>query len=507
MNITKPDLYLYDSYQRQKRRFEPLRPPHVGLYVCGPTVYNEVHLGNCRTFVSFDLVFRYLRYLDYRVRYVRNITDVGHLEGDADCGAESKIEQRARLEQLEPMEVVQKYTYGFHAVMKALNTLPPSIEPTATGHIPEQIEWVKQTLARGFAYERNGSVYFDTTKLLSSDDSYGKLSGKKQEDLLSETRDNLKNQDEKNGPADFALWVKAAPTHLMRWNSPWGQGFPGWHLECSVMSTKYLGETFDIHGGGMDLQFPHHENEIAQSIGACGCQPVKYWLHSNMLLLNGRKMSKSEGNFVLPRDLFEHNEQARLVGLSKAYSPAVLRFLFMQTHYRSTLNLTDAGLEGAEKALLRLQQTAAVLAALDLNLDAQGLEDAFVQAQLDEAMKALSDDFNTAGALAAVFQILPKINALSAGQLPKESLSKAAKMLLLSFFEQVLQGVLGLDLTPSEAPSEDLSTGLMDLVLELRKEARNRKDWALSDKIRDDLAALGIQVKDGKTGTSWERLK
>jgi len=352
-------LLVHNSLTRQKEEFKPLEEGYIGMYVCGPTVYSDVHLGNCRTFVSFDVIYRYLKYLGYKVRYVRNITDVGHLVGDADSAAEDKISQKARAEQLEPMEVVQHYTVGFHKMMDIFNTLPPNIEPRATGHIIEQIEMVQTIIDKGLAYVKNGSVYFDTIKFAKEGDVYGALSGRKIEDLLQETRD-LKNQSEKNHPSDFAIWIKADPTHLMRWDSPWSVGFPGWHLECSAMSTKYLGKHFDIHGGGNDLKFPHHENEIAQNHGACGCHPAKYWLHTNMLLMNGRKMSKSEDNSITPPQLFSGDSKH----ISKAYTPMAIRFFMLQSHYRSTLDLTDEALLAAEKGYRRLMEGNQVLQAL-----------------------------------------------------------------------------------------------------------------------------------------------
>lgn len=358
-------LKLYNSLSREKEIFEPLHPNQVGMYVCGPTVYSDVHLGNCRTFVSFDLIYRYLRYLGYRVRYVRNITDVGHLLDDG----EDRMSKGAKAAQLEPMEVAQKYTVGFHDMMRLFNTLPPSIEPRATGHIPEQIAMVEEILERGYAYVQNGSVYFDVSKFASENPAvYGKLSGRVVEELLAESRENLKNQDEKRHPADFAIWIKASPEHIMRWKSPWSVGFPGWHLECSAMSTKYLGQTFDIHGGGGDLKFPHHENEIAQNYGSCGCQPARYWLHSNMLLLNGRKMSKSEGNSVSPVELFSGDSPL----ISKGYSPMTVKYFFLTAHYRSTLDMTDDGLLAAEKGFRKLMETYRLLCDMPLpdNYDA-----------------------------------------------------------------------------------------------------------------------------------------
>ncbi|MEO1713161.1 MAG: cysteine--tRNA ligase, partial [Bacteroidota bacterium] len=321
-------LQVYNSLNRQKEVFTPLVEGHVGMYVCGPTVYSNVHLGNCRTFVNFDLIYRYLQHIGYRVRYVRNITDVGHLEGDADIGREDKISKQARLLQKEPMEIAQEYTIGFHKMMDIFNTLPPSIEPRATGHILEQIEMVQKIIDNGYGYEKNGSVYFNTRKFYEDHQNYGQLSGRKIDELLNETRDDLKNQGEKENPTDFAIWIKADPSHLMRWDSPWSVGFPGWHLECSAMSTKYLGETFDIHGGGNDLKFPHHENEVAQNYGACGCTPSRYWLHANMLLMNGKKMSKSDGNNITPGELFSGESDH----ISKGYSPMVIRFFMLQPH-------------------------------------------------------------------------------------------------------------------------------------------------------------------------------
>ena len=358
------ELRLLNSLTGEKETFKPLIEKRVGMYVCGPTVYSDVHLGNCRTFVNFDLIYRYLQHLGYKVRYVRNITDVGHLEGDADTNeAEDKISKKARLEQVEPMEVAQQYTVDFHDMMRIFNALPPSIEPRATGHIPEQIEMVEQILANGLAYEANGSVYFDVPKFISVKGNYGQLSGRVVEDLISETRDNLKNQSEKRHPADFAIWMKAAPEHLLHWKSPWSVGFPGWHLECSAMSHKYLGAEFDIHGGGYDLKFPHHENEIAQNVGACNHGGAKYWLHANMLLLNGRKMSKSDGNTISPVQLFTGKSEH----ITKAYTPMAIRFFMLQAHYRSTLDITDEGLQSAEKGYKKLMETRKTLQSLTGN--------------------------------------------------------------------------------------------------------------------------------------------
>ncbi len=497
------NLKIYNSFSRELSDFTPLDPKgeYIGMYVCGPTVYNEVHLGNCRTFVTFDIVYRYLLAKGYKVRYVRNITDVGHLEGDADSGAESKIDQRARLERLEPMEIVQKYTNLFHDVMRQMNTLPPSIEPTATGHIVEQIEMVKEIISNGYGYEKNGSVYFNTKKLIEENKGYGTLSGKLMDDLLSESRDNLKNQDEKEHPSDFAIWVKASPTHIMRWPSPWGIGFPGWHLECSAMSTKYLGQTFDIHGGGMDLQFPHHENEIAQNIGACGCQPVRYWMHGNMLILNGKKMSKSDGNSIMPREMFDGSSPL----MTKAYSPMTLRFFMLQAHYRSTLNITDDAMQAAEKGLQRLMEANEILQKLKYSgTEALTELDGKINQLIDAAFADMDDDFNTPNALAKIFGLVSEIqkfeNALqsinSISQTTFELLQQSMHALIFDIFGLMNEGKAG-------DGSSDLVDGLMQMLIGFRKEARDNKEWAKSDQIRDALLEIGVQIKDGKEGTGW----
>lgn len=501
-------LKLYNSLNRELEPFTPLdeKGEYVGMYVCGPTVYNEVHLGNCRTFVTFDIIYRYLLYLGYKVRYVRNITDVGHLVGDVDSDAEGKIEQRARLEQLEPMEIVQKYTNLFHDVMREMNTLPPSIEPTATGHIIEQIEMVKSILANGYAYEKNGSVYFDTKKLIEEEKGYGKLSGKKVDDLLSETRDDLKNQGEKKHPSDFAIWVKASNNHIMRWPSPWSDGFPGWHLECSAMSTKYLGKTFDIHGGGMDLQFPHHENEIAQNIGACGCQPVNYWLHGNMLLLNSRKMSKSDGNSIMPRELFDGSSPL----LTKSYSPMVLRFFMLQAHYRSTLNITDDALQAAEKGYNRLMDAYHLLEKLEY----EGEEDLNhldikINKILDTAFAEMDNDFNTPNALAKLFGLASDIQKFHNGQQAINNISKATLSRLKEDLRAFIFDIFGLLDESKVGANEDNSNvldGLMQMIIKFRQEAREQKNWEMSDQIRDQLQKVGIQIKDNKEGASWKKL-
>lgn len=497
-------LQIYNSYTRQKEVFEPIHEGRVGMYVCGPTVYSDVHLGNCRTFVSFDVIYRYLLFLGYKVRYVRNITDVGHLEGDADTGAEDKISKKARLEQLEPMEVVQKYTNGFHEMMHIFNTLPPSIEPRATGHILEQIEMVQKILDNGYAYLENGSVYFDTLKFAQEQDVYGKLSGRVLDDLIAESRDNLKNQGEKRHPADFAIWIKADASHIMRWNSPWSVGFPGWHLECSAMSTKYLGETFDIHGGGNDLKFPHHENEIAQNYGACNCQPAQYWLHANMLLMNGRKMSKSDGNTITPFQLFTGESEH----VSKGYSPMVVRFFMLQSHYRSTLDLTDTALQAAEKGYKRLMEAWNILSEFSGGAGAPVATE--LEKEVAEAMEAvhaeMSDDFNTAKVLARLFELVPKINSLKAGHLSLNDISATTLAQLKATFQAFLFDIFGLkdETTGAAAADNNILDQLMKLIIEMRHDARARKDWATSDKIRDTLAEVNIQLKDSKEGTDWK---
>ena len=499
-------LKIYNSFHRELSTFTPIDPnnEYVGMYVCGPTVYNEVHLGNCRTFVSFDIVYRYLLHKGYKVRYVRNITDVGHLEGDADSGAESKIDQRARLERLEPMEIVQKYTNLFHDVMRQMNTLAPSIEPTATGHIVEQIVMVKQIIANGYGYEKNGSVYFNTKKLIEENKGYGTLSGKLVEDLLNESRDNLKNQDEKEHPSDFAIWVKASPTHIMRWPSPWGEGFPGWHLECSAMSTKYLGQTFDIHGGGMDLQFPHHENEIAQNIGACGCQPVNYWMHGNMLILNGKKMSKSDGNYIMPRELFSGSSPL----MSKAYSPMTLRFFMLQAHYRSTLNITEDAMLAAEKGLQRIMETNSILQALQYSSNENIAElDSKINNIIDAVFDEMDNDFNTPNALAELFGLATEIQKFQNNQQPLSLISESTLKRLKETFNIVLFDIFGLkDEAAENEGSPELLDGLMDMIIDFRKEVREQKNWAKSDLIRDKLLELGVQIKDGKEGASWNKV-
>ncbi|MFM7021592.1 MAG: cysteine--tRNA ligase [Flavobacteriales bacterium] len=484
------ELIIYNTLSRKKEAFKPINPPFVGMYVCGPTVYNDVHIGNCRTFISFDVIYRYLTHLGYKVRYVRNITDVGHLENDADQG-EDKIAKKAKLENLEPMEIVQKYTNGFHDVMKAFNNLPPSIEPTATAHLVEQIETTQQIMNRGFAYEANGSVYFDVKKF-SESSNYGELSGRKIDELLSATRENLDGQDDKKSPLDFALWKQASPEHIMQWNSPWGKGFPGWHLECSVMSTKYLGEEFDIHGGGMDLKFPHHECEIAQNKAATGKEPVKYWMHANMLTLNGEKMSKSTGKFFLPAQLF--NGESEL--LDKAYSPMTVRFFMMQCHYRSTLDFSNEALQAAEKGYKRIL---VALGQLD-EIKVADKSEVDVASLSKRCYEAMNDDFNTPIVVAVLFDAVKEINLLKAGT---KTISRNDLNSLRKLFEDFLFSILGLQLEGAEGSDNGLSKGLMDIILELRKDAKLNKNYAMSDKIRDTLKELKIAVKDTKDGAEW----
>lgn len=483
------DLYIYNSHSGKKELFRSIAPNFVGLYVCGPTVYNYVHLGNCRTFISFDLVYRYLLHLGYKVRYVRNITDVGHLENDADEG-EDKIAKKARLEQIEPMEIVQKYSLDFHSVLQKFNNLPPSIEPTATGHIIEQIEMIKTIIDNGYGYEVNGSVYFDVNKY-NEHFPYGELSGRKIEDLIAGTRD-LDGQDEKRNPLDFALWKNASPEHIMKWPSPWGIGFPGWHLECSAMSTKYLGEQFDIHGGGMDLKFPHHECEIAQGCASTGKAPVNYWMHGNMLTLNGKKMSKSTGNTLLPSELFTGDNDL----LEKGYDPMVVRFFTMQAHYRSTLDFTSEALNAAEKGYEKLMDAVKDLENLPTSsnstIDVAGLVSSYYD--------AMNDDFNAPILVANLFETVKAINTIKEG---KATIIPTDLEVLTKEMNAFVFDVLGLAPLTSAADNSKLE-GVMDLVLNLRQQARENKDWGTSDKIRDGLAAAGLVVKDGKDGTTWK---
>lgn len=482
-------LHLYNTLSGKKEPFEPINPPFVGLYVCGPTVYSSVHLGNCRTFISFDIVNRYLRYLDYKVRYVRNITDAGHLENDADEG-EDKISKKARLESLEPMQIVQTYSLDFHDKMAIFNTLPPDIEPTATGHIVEQIEIIQNIIAKGYAYEINGSVYFDVMKYAEVE-NYGALSGRKIDELISGTR-YLDSQDEKRNSLDFALWKKASPLHIMRWKSPWGIGFPGWHLECSVMSTKYLGESFDIHGGGMDLKFPHHECEIAQNKAAHGKHAVKYWLHGNMLTFEGKKMSKSLGNSILPDELFTGEHPL----LTKGFHPMVVRFFMLQAHYRSTLDFSNEALEASEKGFFRLM---AAIKLID-SLPVSDITEVDIENHSKLFHRAMNDDFNSPILIGHLFDLVKVINSISDGRVKtnQETIDKM-KALINDFVIDVL-GLKPVD----EDGNQSVLNGLMNLIVEMRKRARVSKDWDTSDAIRDQLNELKIVVKDGKDGATWE---
>lgn len=482
-------LKVYNSLTGKKDVFKPLNEGHIGMYVCGPTVYSNVHLGNCRTFMSFDMIFRYFKHLGYKIRYVRNITDAGHLVDDAEDG-EDKIAKKARLEQLEPMEVVQRYTVDFHNILQKFNFLPPSIEPTATGHIIEQIEIIKDILEKGYAYEKNGSVYFDVIKFNETNE-YGKLSGRKLEDMIANTR-VLAAQDEKKSPQDFALWKKAEPEHIMRWPSPWGDGFPGWHLECTAMSTKYLGETFDIHGGGMDLKFPHHECEIAQAEASNGHSPVRYWLHANMLTMNGKKMAKSTGNNILPGEIFSGENKI----LSKAFSPSVVRFFMMQAHYTSILDLSNDALLASEKGYNRLMDA---LDNLD-NLETGKSSDFNVESWLQDCYDAMNDDFNTPILIAKMFDAVKHINLVKEGN---ESINAADKSSLQAALNRFIFDVLGLENKVEAGTDSDKLSGVVELLIQLRKDARDNKDFATSDKIRDQLAEMGIHLKDGKEGTTF----
>ena len=483
------NLLIYNTLSRKKELFKPINEPFVGMYVCGPTVYSDVHLGNCRTFISFDIIFRYLTYLGYKVRYVRNITDAGHLEGDGDVG-EDKISKKAKLAALEPMEIVQTYTNDFHNVMATFNAFPPSIEPTATGHIIEQIELVKVILEKGFAYEVDGTVYFNVEKYNQHQD-YGILNNRKLEDLINNTRD-LGGQDEKKGKLDFALWIKAKPEHLMQWASPWGMGFPGWHLECSAMSNKYLGEQFDIHGGGMDLAPTHHTNEIAQNVASCGKHPANYWIHTNMLTVNGQKMSKSLGNSFLPRELFNGNHSL----LNKGYSPMVVRFFMLQAHYRSTLDFSNDALDASEKGFKRLMSAIGLLDKLKVASISE-INITEIEAKLAAAM---NDDFNSPILIAELFDIARIINSIHDG---KTNISETDLEKLKSLTKAYIEDVLGLK--DDLQATNDLAP-VMDFILKIRKEAKENKDYLTSDKIRIGLNEIGFQLKDGKEETSWTKI-
>ncbi|MCF8381047.1 MAG: cysteine--tRNA ligase [Bacteroidales bacterium] len=481
-------LFIHNTLSRKKEEFKPLNPPNVGLYVCGPTVYGDAHLGHARPAITFDLLFRYLKHLGFKVRYVRNITDVGHLENDSDAG-EDKIAQKARLQQLEPMEVVQFFTNQYHDHMKSLNTLPPSIEPQASGHIIEQQSMVRQILKNDFAYESGGSVYFDVEKY-NKKHNYGILSGRKTDELLSNTR-QLEGQEEKKSPMDFAIWKKADERHIMKWPSEWSEGFPGWHLECSVMSTKYLGEKFDIHGGGLDLLFPHHECEIAQSVAANGEEAVKYWMHNNMITINGQKMGRSLGNFITLDELFAGTHKL----LEQAYSPMTIRFFMLQAHYRSTLDFSNHALQAAEKGLERMFEGAKTLKGLS-----HSEKSSFnITDIINSVYEAISDDLNSPIAIAKLFDAVRYINLIKDG---KESLNQDDLNAFKEFFPYFLVEILGLK--EAESSSNNLTAELIESILEIRQEAKNKKDFFTSDLIRDKLILAGVEIKDGKDKTEWK---
>lgn len=482
-------LKIYNSLSGEKEVFTPIHEGNVGMYVCGPTVYSNVHLGNLRTFMSFDVIFRYFQHLNYKVRYVRNITDVGHIVDDVDEG-EDKIAKKARLEQLEPMEVVQRYTVDFHEILGAFNFLPPSIEPTATGHIIEQIEIIKKIIETGIGYEANGSVYFDVVKF-NKTNHYGRLSGRNIEDMLANTRD-LDGQSDKRNPQDFALWKKAEPQHIMRWPSPWSDGFPGWHLECTAMSTKYLGNHFDIHGGGMDLKFPHHECEIAQNEACTGQTPVNYWLHANMLTLNGKKMAKSTGNNILPGEILSGENTI----LSKAFSASVTRFFMLQAHYRSILDFSDDAIVAAEKGYKRLMEAMSSLESIQPAPKSSLNIAEWKQLCYD----AMNDDFNTPILIAQLFEGVRFVNVLKEG---KETLTAEDAKIFTNAMSAFVFDVLGLEDEKASDGNNDKLEGTVNLLIAMRKQAREDKNFALSDQIRDQLLALGIQLKDGKEGTTF----
>ena len=482
-------IQIYNTLTRQKEVFKPIVENHVGMYVCGPTVYGDPHLGHARPAITFDIVFRYLKHSDYKVRYVRNITDAGHLENDADEG-EDKIAKKARLEQLEPMEIVQFYTLSYHKAMKDLNCLPPSIEPRATGHIIEQIEMVKQILENGFAYEVNGSVYLDVNKY-NTKYPYGILSGRNIEDTLEGTRE-LDGQSEKKSPVDFAIWKKASPEHIMRWPSPWGDGFPGWHMECSAMSEKYLGKTFDIHGGGMDLVFPHHEAEIAQSNACNDCNPVNYWMHNNMITIDGKKMGKSLGNFINLEEFFNGTHDK----LEREYSPMTIRFFILQAHYRSTVDFSNEALKAADKGFAKLMNAMESLQ----NLKSSENSTYDVNELEQKCYSAMDDDFNTPILIAHLFDGVRIINSVKDG---KESLNATDLEKLKTLFNNFVTDILGF-ISDKESGGNDLTSEVMELVLQLRGNAKKNEDFDTADLIRDELDKSGIQIKDSREGSSWE---
>ncbi len=486
----KQELYIYNSLTKTKELFKPINEDTVGMYVCGPTVYSNVHLGNCRTFLSFDLIFRYLKHLGYKVRYVRNITDAGHLENDGESG-EDPILKKARLEKLEPMEIVQKYTVNFHTTMASFNALPPSIEPTATGHIIEQIGIIETIISEGYAYEVNGSVYFDVHKF-NEDYTYGKLSGRQLDEMITNTRE-LSAQSDKKNPQDFALWKKAESQHIMRWPSPWSVGFPGWHLECTAMSTKYLGEQFDIHGGGMDLKFPHHECEIAQAEASTKKSPVNYWIHTNMLTLNGKKMAKSTGNNILPQEIFSGDNTI----LSKPFSATITKFFMFQAHYRSILDFSNDALLASEKGFNRLFDAYRILK----NIKASSTSDFNVPEWRQSCYDAMNDDFNSPILIAKLFDVVKIINSIKEGKI---TIDKSDLNLLQKTLHDFIFDVLGLEDTVTTKTNDGAKlTKAIELLIELRNLARDNKDFEMSDKIRDQLLEAGIQLNDGKEGTTF----
>ena len=484
-------LSIYNTLTRKKELFEPINPPHVGMYVCGPTVYGDPHLGHARPAITFDILFRYLKHLGYKVRYVRNITDVGHLEHDADAG-EDKIAKKARLEQLEPMEVVQYYTQRYHKAMEALNVLPPSIEPHASGHIIEQIQLVKEILDNGYAYESEGSIYFDVNKY-NKDHHYGKLSGRNLDDVLNTTRE-LDGQEEKHNPADFALWKKAQPEHIMRWPSPWSDGFPGWHCECTAMGRKYLGETFDIHGGGMDLVFPHHECEIAQAVASQGHDMVRYWMHNNMITINGQKMGKSLGNFITLNEFFTGDNK----NLQQAYSPMTIRFFILMAHYRGTVDFSNDALQAAEKAMSRLMEAYGAISRIQPSAEST----ISVAEFRGKCYEAMDDDLNTPIVISHLFDAAKVINQAADG---KASLTADQIDELKSLFDTFLFDILGIKAEEGGGSGREEAFGkVVDMLLEQRAIAKANKDWATSDKIRNELTALGFEIKDTKDGATWK---
>jgi cysteinyl-tRNA synthetase len=495
MKSSYKDLKIYNSLSGKKELFKSINKNKVGMYVCGPTVYNSAHLGNCRTFISFDLINRYLTHLGYKVRYVRNLTDVGHLENDDDFG-EDKISKKARIERLEPMEIVQKYTLDFHKTMDKFNTLPPNIEPTATGHIIEQIDSIKLILESGYAYEKNGSVYFDVVKF-NVKGKYGKLSGRKIEDMMNNSR-TLDGSSDKKNPQDFALWKKAEKNHIMFWNSPWGKGFPGWHLECTSMSKKYLGEFFDIHGGGMDLKFPHHDCEIAQSEAICNKNPAKYWMHTNMLTLNGKKMSKSINNFILPNEIFSGNNNI----LNKEFTPNVVKFFIFQAHYRSILDISNDALLASEKGLSKLMDGFNSISSLDCGKEKSDFD---VENWISKCYSKMNDDFNTPMLIAELFECVKFLNSV---RLKKKKLNKLDKEKIKNIFNEFLFDILGLKNSKTiKSINNNISSELIELLITIRNQSRISKNFELSDRIRDDLFKIGVQLNDDKKESSYKIIK